>query len=378
VKLRHHLAVAATIALLFAFGTTLVGGCGDASPAAQGGPTCTGDNNCSCGGGGGGGSGGSCGGNVDPPWHVMWLKSPFTHDISAAPVDDESSAIIAALQSTGWGGSGSLIVGGQFAVLGADPIVAPRPFMPTSTPLPDCDTAPIPVPPTGYGIEGERNYECSSGGPCHLLVQQLPRIYELDHASITGGTAAGGTFTGSCLALWDLQNDYWANPSTVGAGFARGDGCRGADPSGLPMAPLILTSYDLYGAAVHSDPVSHALRFVLPASNIRAGVYVHPATSIGAATGGPTTLPYGARLRLRASFDESQLNDEGLAVVHALKTYGMFLAGDGDAAVISSESAPHPEPLLVTTLQPSDFEMVVGGQRIDYAQQSCRRTPITQ
>ena len=83
------------------------------------------------------------------------------------------------------------------------------------------------------------NYDCS-GGDCHLIVYQGMRLYELYQAQITGGMATGGTFSGTCLVVWDLTKDYWANPATVGAGFSRGDGCNGADAADVPMAALIL------------------------------------------------------------------------------------------------------------------------------------------
>ncbi|MGZ3407109.1 MAG: hypothetical protein ACXVAN_11740, partial [Polyangia bacterium] len=291
-------------------------------------------------------------------------------DISAAPLDAESATVMGALQSAGWGGS--LRIDVSFAVLHADASVTRRPFTPTSNQI-DCDTAPVPVPPGGH-TEGATDYACS-GGDCHLLVYQAQRLYELYQSNITGGMATGGTFSGDCLVVWDLTRDYWANPSTVGAGFSRGDGCNGADAGDVPIAPLLLQT-----AEIQAGVVNHAMRFTLPNSKIRANVYVHPATHLGGPSGGATTLPYGARLRLKASFDESTLpSDAARVVARALKKYGMFLADGGNPYISATDDLDSVISTSSTSsLQPGDFEWVDGGTRVDFHQQNCTRTPITQ
>ena len=321
------------------------------------------------GGGGGGGAGGSGGGGPqDFP-----STSVFYQDISNAPLDSESATVMAALQSSGWGGS--LGIDTSFAVLTADASVTPRPFMPTSNQN-DCDTAPVPVPPGGH-IEGVSDYACS-GGDCHLLVYQGTRLYELYQADITGGMATGGTFSGNCLVIWDLTKDYWANPSTVGASFSRGDGCNGADAGDVPMAPLIIQTSD-----IQAGVINHAMRFTMPNAKIRKAIYVHPAThtpnGAGGPSGGANTLPYGARLRLKASFDDSKLPAATKIVTAALKKYGMFMADGGDPYISGTDDlASVLSPSSTSSLQPQDFEWVDGGPHVDYTQQNCTRTPITQ
>lgn len=321
-----------------------------------------GDRGAGSGGGGGGGSGG--GGPQDFP-----STSVFYQDVSNAPLDAENGSVMAALQSSGWGGS--LGIDTSFAVLSADASVTPRPFTPTSNQI-DCDTAPVPVPPGGH-IEGVSDYACS-GGDCHLLVYQGTRLYELYQADITGGMATGGTFSGDCLVIWDLTKDYWANPSTVGANFSRGDGCNGADAGDMPMAALILKTSD-----IQSGVVNHAMRFTISNSRIRASVYLHPATHLGGPSGGATTLPYGARLRLKASYDVSKLSAAGQIVAAALKKYGMFLADGGNPYISATDDIANViSPSALKGLQPQDFEWVDGGTRVNINQQNCTRTPITQ
>jgi serine/threonine-protein kinase len=245
--------------------------------------------------------------------------------------------------------------------------------MPTSNQI-DCDTAPVPVPPGGH-IEGVSDYACS-GGDCHLLVYQGMRLYELYQGNISGGMATGGTFHGDCLVVWDLTKDYWANPSTVGAGYSRGDGCNGADAGDFPMAPLIIKT-----AEIQTGVIAHAMRFTLPNPKIRANVYVHPMTHLGGPSGGATMLPYGARLRLKASFDETKLPSEAAKVVaRALKKYGMFLADGGNPYISATDDIGSVLSGSATaSMQPGDFEWVdSGGPRVNYGMQNCTRTPITQ
>ena len=328
-----------------------------------------GDGGGGAGGGGAGGSGGSGGGGGGGGAQDFPSTSLFYQDISAAPLDAESATVMAALQSSGWGGT--LGIDTSFAVLTADASVTPRAFTPTSVQN-DCDTAPIPVPPGGH-IEGVTDYSCS-GGDCHLLVYQGTRLYELYQADITGGMASGGTFSGNCLVIWDLTRDYWANPSTVGPTFSRGDGCNGADAGDLPMSTLILKTSD-----IQAGVVNHAMRFTISNSRIRASVYVHPSTHLGGPTGGATTLPYGARLRLKASYDTSALSAPGKVVAAALKKYGMFLADGGNPYISATDDiASVISPSALRGLQPMDFEWVDGGTRVNYSQQNCTRMSITQ
>ena len=356
-------------------GCMLAVGCGNGSGGnggsggTGGGGSGGGGSGGSGGGGGTGGSGGSGGGGPQdfPSTSVIY------QDISSAPLDSESVATMAALQTAGWGGS--LRIDVSFVVLHADASVTPRAFMPTSSQI-DCDTAPVPVPPGGH-IEGVTDYNCS-GGDCHLLVYQNQRLYELYQAQITSGMATGGTFTGDCLVVWDLTKDYWASPSTIGDNYSRGDGCNGADAGDIPMAPLIIQTSD-----IQAGVINHAMRFTLPNAKIRKGIYVHPAThtppGAGGPSGGANTLPYGARLRLKASFDDSKLSASAKIVTTALKKYGMYMADGGNPFISGTDDlASVLSPSSTSMLQPQDFEWVDGGPHVTYAQQNCNRTPITQ
>src|SRR5262249_50201591 len=113
--------------------------------------------------------------------------STIYQDVSGAAVtiDSMSTTYMNALQASG-GGSG-LGIDVSFTLLSADASVARRPFTYNGD-TPDCDTAPVPLPPGG-NIEGHTDYSCSDGADCHLLVCQGTRWYELYQADVTGGLA---------------------------------------------------------------------------------------------------------------------------------------------------------------------------------------------
>jgi serine/threonine-protein kinase len=223
---------------------------------------------------------------------------------------------------------------------------------------PDCDNVQMPVPPNG-ALEGETGYACAHDGDCHLIVVRGTTLYEMWRANI-----ANGVFDGGCLAVWDLSKVY--GPS------GRGDQCTSADAAGYPIAALLATADE-----VKAGVVPHAIRFILPNTHIRQGVYVHPATHSTSPTGGTNGVPYGARLRLKSTPDVEQkiaaLKPGARAIARAMQKYGMFLADGGNIALTVADDRFTTAkwsgllgPLDLVTLQPQDFDMVDGGARITY------------
>jgi hypothetical protein len=294
--------------------------------------------------------------------------STIYQDISKAAVDSAWPAILAGGLASGWGTPFQLDP--SFVINTAGANVGRRTFTQPAGALPDCDTAPVPVP-AGGAVEGYPDYFCASAGDdCHLLVYQGTRLYEMYQGSITGGQAAGGTFTGSCLVVWDLTHDYWQ----PGMPFSRGDGCNGADAADLPMSPLLIKKAEI---AAHN--INHAMRFTIANGKIDGTYYVHPTTHLGGSGPSGTTLPYGARLRLKSSYDVASLpTAEARAIAAALQKYGMFLADGGNFFVsATTDIVDVIDTHDLRALLPADFEMVDGGTRYNFHQQNCTRTPIT-
>jgi serine/threonine-protein kinase len=322
-------------------------------------------------------TGGSSG--TTPGSGLFPASAPWYQDISKAATDAESAQVIAGLQTRGGWGAGSFRIDFSIELLHADTSVTPRAFTKTGDFYdPDCDFVPVPVPPGGR-LEGETNYTCASDGDCHLLVVQGSKLYEMWRANISGGSATGTPFNGGCLAVWDLTRNYWA-AATPPAPFSRGDQCTSADAAGYPIAALLFSADE-----VKSGTLNHAIRFILPNDRIRKGAYVHPATHSGAGKGTPTPdlVPYGAHLRLKASFDLTKLPNEGArTVARALQRYGMFLADGGNIALTAQAdtlTTAKWDGLLgsqdLKSILVTDFEMVEGGPRIPLTL-DCARTAM--
>jgi serine/threonine-protein kinase len=229
---------------------------------------------------------------------------------------------------------------------------------------PDCDYLPVPIP-AGGALAGETGYQCTGGGDCTLLVadRRINRLFEMFDANIVGGT-----FTGGCLAAWDMTRVY----DSAG----RGEQCVSADAAGLPITPLLLTADE-----VASGTIAHALRFVLPNSRIQAGNHVHPATSSAAPSGPAAAPPMGSRWRLRADFPLAGLPSDGARVVaRALQQYGMVLADTGTVTLIGrtdrSTAAKWTNllgPFDLQALQSTDFEVLATDPEIP-STHNCVRT----
>jgi hypothetical protein len=298
------------------------------------------------------------------PADSLWRR-----DISTAPVDAQSAAVIGWLASVGGWGGGAMQIDFTIEVLEADGATPFRSFTPTEDFFePDCDLAPVPVP-VGGALEGESGYACTTDGDCHLLVVHPPsnRLYEMWRANIEGGT-----FFGGCLVVWNLGLTY--------PGEGRGENCTSADAAGYPIAPLLFSADE-----VAAGEIAHAIRFVLPNSRIRSGVYVHPAThNTSQTSGGPNAPPYGARLRLRANYPLATLPNEAARVVaRAMQRYGILLSDGGTIALTAQSDrfttakwdnllGPHD----LAALEVTDFEMIEAGLRIPYTGDCARIDPV--
>jgi hypothetical protein len=254
--------------------------------------------------------------------NLFHVAEPWTKDVEALAPSASSAAIIGWLGDHGGWGTHKLHLELGLKVLHATGSVPFQTFTPTEDfYTPDCDHVPFPLPPGG-ALEEEDGYACTTDGDCHLLVVHEPshKLYEMWRANVSGGA-----FRGGCAAVWDLDKAYPAG---------RGESCTSADAGGFPIAAMVFTADE-----VARGSIDHALRFILPNSRIRRGVYVHPATHASDALhGGPDAPPYGVRFRLRKDFPMAQLPSDGARVVaRALQRYGMLLADGGQVPLTAAD-----------------------------------------
>src|SRR5262245_10842741 len=242
---------------------------------------------------GGGGGGGD--GSISAGAHYFPSGSFFLQDVyDAAPASYSTQAIGALRGAGGWGNGDRFQIDFSIEVLTADASVPRQTFTQTGDFYdPDCDPAPMPVPPGG-NLEGESGYACASDGDCHLIVwvPSANRLYEMWRANIVNNV-----FNGGCLAVWDTSRVYPAS--------GRGDQCTSADAAGFPIAPLLFSADE-----IAAGEIKHAIRFILPNDRIKRG-YVRPATHGTDTTGGAAAPAYGVHFRLRANYPVDSLPSEG-------------------------------------------------------------------
>ena len=297
------------------------------------------------------------------PAGAIWTK-----DISHAPLDPQSSTIIAWLADAGGWGFGKMNVDFSIRVLQAN---ANTPFVPfrkgSGFYTGDSDMVSTFPLPAGGGIEGAPGYQCNTEqGDCHLIVADRGhgKLYEAYQANY-----ADGALSATGLVVWDLNRIY--PPS------GRGDQCSSTDAAGFPIAPLLFNADELAAGSIN-----HAIRFILPNTRIRAHVFVHPATHAGAPRGPVTAPPMGAHFRLKASFDLSKLTPAAQVVARAMQKYGMFLSDGGNMTLTAENdrdtTAKYTDmdfgPHDLQALKVTDFEVLELGTPIR-RDSDCVRNP---
>ena len=153
--------------------------------------------------------------------------------------------------------------------------------------------------------------------------------------------------------FWEIYNNYFAPRTANGVNYTATSGYsyRGlsynlptngtTDAAGLPLAPLTLHLDEVKNNAVH-----HAVRFTL------AGGYIYgnsnfiywPATQPHYANCCSNSPPYGARFRLKASYDISKFSPMAQAILTGLKQYGMILADAGTGPTITADTDMSRDP----------------------------------
>jgi serine/threonine-protein kinase len=265
------------------------------------------------------------------PPNAVWSR-----DVSQAPLNPNSTTMI---NATGAWGSGNRFKIDQsmhvMHVSAANESTVPRVAVvagPYGYTDPDCEplsglTFPLPA---GGAIEGSTNYSCSNDDDdCHLFVvlDDSRKLYES-----YGSNVAAGKLQSACVVVWDLNKVYPPQ--------GRGEQCTSADAAGFPLASLLFNADEVYAASqVANGDIGHAIRFILPNPSMAADVYVHPASHAGGPSGAANKIPYGSRLRLKASFDIDGFSSNIAArvILRTMKKYGIVLSDGGNIALTAED-----------------------------------------
>jgi IPT/TIG domain-containing protein len=269
------------------------------------------------------------GGNPPPPPPVCSVMQPgpegslagfipfpaaslWNTDISAAPVDPNSAALINFIGPNiglhpdfGSGLYNNSIIGIPYEVVDS----TQGPVTINFTAYGDeSDPGPMPIP-LNAPIEGDPD----PSGDQHVLILDNANcwLYELYDAQPSGSAWNAGS-----AAVWDLTADE-QRPYTW----------TSADAAGLPIFPGLARYDEVAAGAIH-----HALRFTL--QNSRAA-FTPPASHWAANSSNANAAPMGMRLRLKASFDISSFSPANQVLLTAMKKYGLIMADNGSSMFIS-------------------------------------------
>ncbi|HWT03362.1 MAG TPA: hypothetical protein VN256_24145 [Pyrinomonadaceae bacterium] len=266
--------------------------------------------------------------------------NPWNEDISAAPVDPNSSAIITSIGltrglhadfGTVWNGAPNGI---PYVVVSGVQQKVPITFTDYGD---ESDPGPYPVPPDAP-IEGGP----SGTGDRHVIVIDRDnwKLYELYTAYPVN---RGASWRAGSGAVFDLNSNA-----------LRPAGWTSADAAGLPIFPGLVRYDEVY----ERQEITHALRFTAQTTR-RA--YVHPARHFASSRTEANLPPMGMRVRLKASVDISGFSPAMQVILRAMKKYGMILADNGSSWYVSG--APDPrwnddELHTLSAIKGSDFEVV--------------------
>ena len=165
---------------------------------------------------------------------------------------------------------------------------------------------PYPVPAKPYiEMQNDRHYIVLLASPPHC------HLYESYSTTFDGSTLSA--YSG---ADWDLGMPFRTLPN----------GSPSAMASGLSLFAGMVKHEEI------ATGIKHALNFSM-FEHTPCNCFTAPASSTGGlAYQGPATddqFPFGGRLRLKASFDDSTFGPQSKAIAEALKHFGMFLADTG-------------------------------------------------
>ena len=262
----------------------------------------------------------------------------WNEDISSAPVDPNSAAIINFIGASvplhpdfGSGLYNGSIIGIPYEVVDSSQGPVTINFTAYGG---ESDPGPMPIP-LDAPIEGDPN----PSGDQHVLVLDNANcwLYELYDASPSGSAWNAGS-----AAVWDLTADE-QRPYTW----------TSADAAGLPIFPG-LVRYD----EVAAGQINHAIRFTLQSSR---AAFIPPASHWAANSTNSLAAPMGMRMRLKASFDISGFSTANQVILSALKKYGMIMADNGSSMYISgapNDNWNNDDLHNLTSLTASDFEVI--------------------
>jgi hypothetical protein len=221
----------------------------------------------------------------------------------------------------------------------------------------ESDIVAVPLP-ANVVLEGDYQNGPKAGvdarGDSHLLVYDVDNnvAYEFYRASRPGENA-DGKWHADQETVWDMKQNTF-----------RSLGATSADAAGLSiLAGLVRPDEALPVSEGGQGVINHAIRFTLQ-NSIILNQYLYPASHVAnpGNTNAAVQPPMGARFRLKAGVDLSQLNPESRVIAQAMKDYGMIVADNGSNFFFSGASSSVDDTNHLTlTFNDNDIQDTVHG-----------------
>ncbi|WP_051551673.1 hypothetical protein [Nocardioides sp. URHA0020] len=171
----------------------------------------------------------------------------------------------------------------------------------------------------GRGSDGDKHAIVVDRGAC--------RLYETWNTRTSRGRWVAGSG-----AVWSLRSNR-----------LRPNGWTSADAAGLPILPGLLR-----WSEVRARRVDHAIRFT---TDVTSRHHLWPARHDAGSRSSRAYPPMGARFRLRAGYPTRGLSPYTVAVIRAMKTYGLVLADNGSPWYFQGERNVHWPDRLIEELK---------------------------
>jgi hypothetical protein len=285
------------------------------------------------------GGNGSCSASKADAENIAVFPSdnPWRMDISASPVDPYGSQIIAGFSTNSikadfgsglWEGAP---IGIPYVVVCGNQAKTPVNYTADGD---ESDPGPFPIP-LNAPVEG------NGEGDSHVIAVDIENgmLYELFYAHVNG-------------TRWDASSGAVFN---LNSNALRPDGWTSADAAGLPIWPGLVRYEEIL-----KGEIDHPIRFTLNSSKVKPA-YIHPARHKVNSSGGQYSLPFGARIRLKADFNISTYSATNQVILRAMKKYGLILADIGSNLYITGapdERWNNSDLQKLGQVKGSDFEVV--------------------
>src|SRR5262245_53636396 len=186
------------------------------------------------------------------------------------------------------------------------------------------DVASVPLPANAVlegALQNGPRFGVDNRSDSHLLIYDVDNnvAYEFYRASRPSENT-DGRWHADQESVWDMK-----------ANTFRTLGWTSADAAGLSiLAGLVRPDEALPASQGGQGAINHAIRFTLQ-NSIILNQFLYPAShTANPGNNNPAVQPpMGARFRLKAGVDISQLNPESRVIAQAMKDYGMIVADNG-------------------------------------------------